>query len=201
MGIHGVRIVMFFALLCAVSGLSGADAANDKPIESERSNLVKQANAPISSIMQVRFQDTYVPQFKDLQGNGNTFTVALTMPLPKYRLLPLPQLSLLTVPAAVTVPGNVTGFGDLRFVDIAIIHTGRTFIWGIGPTFVFPTASKRATGQGKWQIGPAAAFAFVPEKWMVGVLVQNPISFAGDPERKDTNAMVLQPFVTYQFGN
>jgi hypothetical protein len=35
----------------------------------------------------------------------------------------------------------------------------------------------------------------------LGVLVQNPISFAGDKDRKDANAMILQPFLTYQLSN
>jgi hypothetical protein len=192
---------MFGVLFSAAIGISAARAEGGNTAATEQSNLVKQANAPISSIMQVRFQDTYVPKFTGLDGQGNTFTLAVTMPLPKRRLLPLPQLSLLTIPAAVTLPSGLTGFGDLRFLDIAILHAGRSFIWGVGPTFVFPTASKPMTGQGKWQVGPAAAIAFVPKKWLVGVLLQNPISFAGDRDRKDANAMILQPFVTYQFGN
>lgn len=192
---------MVVVLLSAVTGFSGARADDGKPIGPDQSNLIKQANAPISSIMQIRLQDTYVPEFNGPDGWGNTFTMAVTMPLPKYRLLPLPQLSLLTIPAAVTLPDDITGIGDLRFVDIAIFHAGQRFIWGVGPTFVFPTAGKRETGQGKWQVGPAAAVAFVPEKWLVGVLVQNPVSFAGDRDRKDANAMILQPFVTYQLGN
>ena len=201
MGIHKESILMFVALLGVFAGFGGAFADDGRTVSPDQSNLVKQASAPISSIMQIRFQDTYVPEFNGLEGWGNTFTMAVTMPLPKYRLLPLPQLSLLTMPAAVTLPGEITGIGDLRFVDIAILHAGQRFVWGVGPTFVFPTASKRETGQGKWQVGPAAAVAFVPEKWLVGVLVQNPISFAGDRDRKDANAMVLQPFVTYQFGD
>ncbi len=201
MGIHKESILMFVALLGVFAGFGGAFADDGRTVKPDQSNLVKQASAPISSIMQIRFQDTYVPEFNGLEGWGNTFTMAVTMPLPKYRLLPLPQLSLLTMPAAVTLPGEITGIGDLRFVDIAILHAGQRFVWGVGPTFVFPTASKRETGQGKWQVGPAAAVAFVPEKWLVGVLVQNPISFAGDRDRKDANAMVLQPFVTYQLGD
>ena len=200
-GTHALGTLIFVVLLSAVACVSGARADDGKPLNPDKPDLVKQVNAPISSIMQIRFQDTYVPEFNGLHGSGNTFTLALTMPLPKYRLLPFPQLSLLTIPAAVTLPGQVTGLGDLRFVDVAINHAGNSFIWGVGPTFVFPTASERATGQGKWQVGPAAVVAFVPEKWLVGVLLQNPISFAGERDRKDANAMILQPFVTCQLGN
>jgi hypothetical protein len=201
MGTHALGTLIFAVLLSAIACLCEARADEGKPMGQDQSNLVKQANAPISSILQIRLQDTYVPEFIHLQGRGNTFSMALTMPLPKYRLLPLPQLSLLTIPAAVTLPGVATGLGDLRFVDIAILSTGKSIIWGVGPTFIFPTASDRATGQGKWQAGPAAAVAFVPEKWLVGLLLQNPISFAGERDRKDANAMILQPFVSYQLGN
>jgi hypothetical protein len=187
-------------LLNALAGLSGAYAEDGKPAEPDQATLVKQANAPISSIMQIRVQDTFVPRFNGLQGSGNTATLAVTMPLPKYRLLPFPQLTLLTFPAAVSLPGEATGIGDLRFVNIAVFHASPMLIWGIGPTFVFPTAGSRVTGQGKWQVGPAAAIAFVPKKWLIGVLVQNPISFAGERDRKEANAMILQPFVTYQLG-
>jgi hypothetical protein len=162
-------------------------------------DLVKQANAPISSILQVRLQDTYAPQFTGVSGQGNTITIGLTMPLPEFRLLPLPQLSLLTMPAAVTVPGGMTGVGDLRFVDIAVKDAGHQVFWGVGPTFVFPTANLPTTGQGKWQAGPAAAIAYSPERWLVGVLAQNPISFAGDSTRAGVNALILQPFLTYSF--
>jgi hypothetical protein len=178
------------------------DAAASSPGEP---NLVKQANAPISNIMQVRLQNTYVPKFDGVDGHGNTFLIGLTMPLPEYRLLPFPQLSLLTIPAAVTLPDGSSGFGstglgDVRLLDIAVLHARDDVIFGIGPSLVFPTASSASTGQGKWQLGPAAALAFTPGGWLLGVLAQNPISFAGETGRAHTNALLLQPFATYQLG-
>jgi hypothetical protein len=186
------------ALLAIVLGASGALAEDDRSDATAQSDLVKQANAPISSILQIRLQDSYAPQFWDLHGRGNAFSVAMTMPLPKYRLLPFPQLSLLTLPVAVTPPGDVTGLGDLRLADIAVFNAGQSVLWGLGATLIFPTASTPVTGQGKWQAGPAAAVAFAPEKWLVGMFAQNPISYAGDRKRADTNALFLQPFATYQ---
>lgn len=201
MGIRTLRILFLVVLLGTVTGLGKARADDGNAAAPDRSQLVKQANSPISSIMQIRFQDTFVPQLNGLHGQGNTFSMALTMPLPEYRLLPARQLSLLTLPAAVTLTDGITGLGDLRLVDIVILYEGHGFIGGVGPTFVFPTASRKSTGQGKWQVGPAAAGAFVTEIWMVGALVQNPISFGGDRDRKDANAMILQPFATCQLGN
>ena len=188
---------MIGALLAVVIDASGA-LADDERATAE-ADLVKQANAPISSILQIRLQDSDAPQFWAAHGQGNTFSIALTMPLPEYRLLPFPQLSLLTLPVAITLPGGVTGFGDVRLTDIAVLNTGHRFLWGLGATLIFPTATVPAAGQGKWQAGPAAA-AFVTKDWLIGVLAQNPISFAGDRKRADTNALFLQPFAIYQLG-
>ncbi len=192
---------LLLGVLIGVLVCPGALADDGVPGDQAKPNLVKQANAPISSILQLRLQDTYQPQFTGPDGEGNAVTLSVTMPFPKRRLLPLPQLSLLTIPAVITTPGGLTGFGDLRFVDVAVFKAGESVIWGIGPTFVFPTATRDETGQGKWQVGPAAVAAFYPERWLVGVVVQNPISFAGDSDRKEVNAMVLQPFITYQLGD
>ena len=192
---------MLGAVLAISVGAGEARSGNGDADGSAQPDLVKQANAPISSVLQVRLQDSYAPEFSEVHGQGNTFSIAVTMPLPEYRLLPFPQLSLVTLPVAVTVPGGLTAFGDVRLTDIAVLSAGRGVLWGAGLTLVFPTASSPQTGQGKWQAGPAAAMAFSPANWLVGVLAQNPISFAGDDKRADVNALYLQPFAVYQLGN
>jgi hypothetical protein len=195
-----VATLVLGALLGVATGASDALAADGDANGTSQADLVKQANAPISSILQVRLQDSYAPEFRGLSGQGNTTSIAVTMPLPEFRLLPFPQLSLLTLPVAVTLPGGVTGLGDLRLANIAVFDVGQSILWGVGGTLVFPTASMPETGQGKWQAGPAAAIAIAPENWLLGVLAQNPISFAGDPNRPAVNALYLTPFAVYQLG-
>src|SRR5580704_19318170 len=111
--------ILILALMLGGSigaGVARADNSNPPPTLS-LSDLVKQANAPISSLFQIRLQDSYAPEFQGaLRGQGNFFSIAVGMPLPQYRLLPLPQLSLLTIPAAVTLPlplpfGPMAGLG------------------------------------------------------------------------------------------
>ena len=199
-------IALILAVLLGIGiGAGIAQADNGSATSPTQSDLVNEANAPISSLFQVRLQDVYAPAFQgQLHGQGNLFSIAVGMPVPQYRLLPFPQLSLLTIPAAVTLPlplGSLTGFGDIRFLDIAVIDAGHSLLFGVGPTFVFPTASDLTSGQGKWQAGPAAAVAFAPRKWLLGILAQNPISFAGDATRPAANALFLQPFITYQLGH
>ncbi|UFS70642.1 hypothetical protein LPW11_00270 [Geomonas sp. RF6] len=194
-----LRAVIFAILLGTAIAVAGA-RGEETPDPSPQADLVNQANAPISSILQLRLLESYHPEYLDLHGDGNAVLFSVTMPLPKRRLIPLPQLSLLSIPAAITLPGGVTGSGDLRFLDLAVFYPAPNVIWGVGPVFVFPTASRRETGQEKWQVGPAAGVAFTPERWLVGVLLQNPISFAGEDTRKDVSVMVFQPFASYQLG-
>src|SRR5271156_4619982 len=204
MNSRAISLVLAF-LMHAGIGASVAQADSGGSVAPSQAELVNQANAPISSLFQIRLQDAYAPAFQgQLRGQGNFFSIAVGMPLPQYRLLPFPQLSLLTIPAAVTLPlplGSLTGFGDIRFVDLAVLDAGHSLLFGVGPTFVFPTASDLTTGQGKWQAGPAAAAAFTLRNWLFGVLAQNPISFAGDKTRSAANALFLQPFITYQLGH
>jgi hypothetical protein len=204
MSYRAIAVSVVLVLVLRV-GIARADSTSPPP--PTQAELVNQANAPISSIFQIRLQDAYAPAFQGaLHGEGNLFSIQVGMPLPPFRLLPIPQLSLLTIPTAVTLPlptpfGTTTAFGDMRFVDLGVLDAGHNLLFAVGPTFVFPTASDMFTGQGKWQAGPAAAVAFVPRDWLFGVLAQNPISFAGDSNRPEANALFLQPFITYQLGH
>lgn len=184
------------ALLFVAGSCFEAGPANGE----ERAELIKQANAPISNLLQIRFQDSYAPAFEGADGQGNTFSIAAVVPIRRLNVFPTTQVALLTVPAAVTVPGGLTGFGDIRLLDLVVLAERSDFVLGVGPTFVFPSASERLTGQGKWQLGPAAGIVYTPKDLLLGVLAQNPISFAGDSDRAAANALVLQPFATYQLG-
>ena len=91
-----------------------------------------------------------------------------------------PTFSLVTVP---TPRGSTrTDIGDMQLFDLAVLpwppaETGLRF--GLGPTFVFPTATSKFAGQGAWQAGPACAAVYtgVP-RLLIGFLLQDPISFA-----------------------
>jgi hypothetical protein len=66
---------------------------------------------------------------------------------------------------------------------------------GVGPTFVFPTATSKSAGQGAWQAGPAlgAIYSGIPGL-LIGFVAQNPISFAyTSPGRTPQNTFQFQP--------
>ena len=94
-------------------------------------------------------------------------------------------------------PVNKSGLGDLQFFDLVSIKQswGR---WGFGPALVFPTATSKQLGAGKWQAGPSFALIYTRvENLTVGAVLQNPISFAGDSSRPAVNNLIITPTFTY----
>ncbi len=94
-------------------------------------------------------------------------------------------------------PVSEVGVGDLQVFDLVTISQswGR---WGFGPALVFPTASSPVLGNGKWQAGPSFALIYTGVKHLiVGAVLQNPISYAGSPNRPDVNNLIVTPSLTY----
>jgi hypothetical protein len=89
------------------------------------------------------------------------------------------------------------GFGDLNPTFFLSPAKPGKIIWGVGPTFVLPTATNSVLGQGKWSMGPSVVVLAQPGKWTLGALVNNVWSFAGQSSRLDVNQMVFQYFVNY----
>lgn len=70
--------------------------------------------------------------------------------------------------------------------------------WGLGPVLVFPTASETILGAGKWQAGPSAALIYTGIKNLTaGLVIQNPVSYAGSPNRPSVNQMIITPTFTF----
>jgi hypothetical protein len=69
--------------------------------------------------------------------------------------------------------------------------------WGVGPTFVFPTATDSVLGQGKWSIGPAAVIVVTTKHVVFGAIGNNVWSVAGDGDRPNVSQLTFQPFINY----
>lgn len=91
------------------------------------------------------------------------------------------------------------GLGDFQYTMFFSPANAGRVIWGIGPAFLLPTATDDALGTGKWCAGPAAVVLTMPGRWVVGGLVNNLWSFAGEGDRPDVNSMMIQPFINYNF--
>ncbi len=108
-----------------------------------------------------------------------------------------PTVSTPLAPEGEPVNQGAYGLGDINptfFLSPAKAHK---VIWGVGPTFLLPSATNPILGQGKWGVGPSIVLLTQPGHWTLGVLVNNIFSFAGESSRPAVNQMLLQYFINY----
>jgi hypothetical protein len=93
--------------------------------------------------------------------------------------------------------GGEYGFGDMNPTFFLSPGKPGKLIWGVGPTFVIPTATDNTLGQGKFSIGPSFVALAQPGHWTVGALINNVWSVAGSGGRPSVNQLLLQYFINY----
>jgi hypothetical protein len=179
--------------------------------QSEEDKLERDFTDPLSTLPQVIVRDSYTPANFGTGLQTNQFLIRPLIPrIPPRTFLPFMQLIRPTF-ALVTVPssrgGTRTEFGDLPVFDVAVLpwpdrkKTG--LLIGIGPTFVFPTATSKSAGEGAWQVGPAlgAVYTGIPGL-LAGFIAQNPVSFAyTSAHRPPQNTLEIQPVFAFHLWN
>jgi hypothetical protein len=70
-------------------------------------------------------------------------------------------------------------------------------IWGVGPAFLFKTATSKYLGTGKWGAGPTFVVLKQTGPWTVGMLANQIWSVAGNSDRQRVSSAYMQPFVSY----
>jgi len=201
--VASLAIALWGGALCCQAPDAFAQDEDEAELAS-RQKLAKEFTDPLTTLPQVFMSDTYTPANYGTDAQTNRAIVRAIIPrIPRFSLLPLVQLvrptfSLVTVP---TGKGSATRteFGDMQLFDAFVLPWSPVegLRAGVGPTFVFPTATHKLAGQGAWQVGPLFAALYKGTPWLLaGCLIQNPISFAyTSPNRQRVSTFVFQPLV------
>jgi hypothetical protein len=184
---------VLISVVCVLLCTSMAAHAQEQP----SADAVNDANNPLTPAITVNFQDQYAPQiYGDPDADSNAFLLRGVIP---HRLFGMPQVLRGTLPVTTihtSASGRITGLGDLNLFDLFLFKEGALQV-GVGPQLTVPTASKDATGTGKWQ-GGAAVVAVAPQGWgLMGALLTWQHSFAGDGDRATQNNLSAQPIAIY----
>ena len=166
--------------------------------------VLAQSNNPLAALNAINFNEYYAPSLYDAPGVANTFNIQGVL-IPLRRHFDLFHIVRATLPVA-TVPvdsgTSASGLGDLTVQDAFRVTrmSSRTQL-GIGPLLVMPTATSTSLGAGKWQAGLAVVVVQLLEGGSVieGVVTWQ-ISFAGDPDRPNTNFATFQPGIALALG-
>jgi hypothetical protein len=203
-----------FALLC------GADRAaaqtdlsaptHEDPADASLKEIDRQLHNPISALWQLTVSNAIVGMDGGgLGGVEPSYTGIFEPQLPLHlnqlglerfewaddfnlvtRML-VPFLESVPLPPGSGASDRKWGFGDIQLGSVLAPNRTQGWVWGLGPTFIFPSASNDALGQGKWQAGPVAVGGYQGRKWTVYAIAQQWWSFAGDGDRATTNQLCL----------
>jgi len=184
-------------VLLLVASLTGAQEIDEPGELPSLEEIDRQLNNPLSKTWALTFQDNISTKEGDLvngSATGNLLFFQPLLPVPiskKYIFSGRPVFPLVTSPkvdvSTGETDGHTTGFGDLQLMTLVGPDKADGWVWGVGATFKFPTASDPLHGQGKYQAGPAAMLINMDRPWIWGFLVQHWSSFAGDDDRTETN--------------
>jgi hypothetical protein len=191
-------------------------ATQETPAAATNSDeLRKQSQNPIASLISVPIQPSFNFDTGPADRTQNITLIQPVIPISVsehwnlitrwimpiiYQPLPLPQES-----GPPTQTSGVYGLGDLN-PSFFFSPKKSKITWGVGPTFVFPTATNtRFLGQGKLSMGPSVVALVQPSHFTVGFLANNFWSVAGhansNPDgtvnKPAVNQFLLQYFVNY----
>ena len=204
-------IVCFFVLTMTWSFTNVPAIADEGQGTMSAEELNRQLNNPVSSVWSMVFQNNYTQlknNFEDVPGwdKGDekwfyslNFQPVLPLPLTsEWNLINRPVFPIYAGRPILESDGfeNADGLGDIALVSLlSPAKTSGSFLWGVGPTFIFPTASKDELGQEKWQAGPAAVGLYLGKEWIFGAFPQHWWSFAGNGDRQSTSQTNIQYFI------
>jgi hypothetical protein len=158
-------------ILCMIG--SQTALAQAQTTTAEEAQLELEFTDPLTTLPQIFLKDAYSPANFGTHVQTNQVILRAIIPrVPRFSLFPFIQLirptfSLVTVPSS--RGGTRTEFGDTQLFDLAVLPwpgEGTGLKFGLGPMFVFPTASSKSAGQGSWQAGPAIGSVYTGISWL-----------------------------------
>jgi hypothetical protein len=188
---QSVVSVLFVILLITTSvAAQGAPSApqqqpetsQNPPSEDQTKDLTKAVQNPVASLISVPLQNN--TNF-DIGPNNRTQDVLNIQPVIPIRVSENWNLIIRVIMPLIFQPSiplnrlGTLGLGDMNPTFFLSPAKPKKLIWGVGPTFLLPTATDPILGQGKWSIGPSVVVLVQPGHWTLGALVNNVWSFAG----------------------
>lgn len=196
-------------LSCSVFLITNAQVSDSLHTESDLAKLHRELDNPLAKRWSLVFQENFaINRGNSVDGNvtSNTlfFQPALPIPFGNNKVFTArPVFPIVTQPnfsADANGGTKVSGFGDIQMAILLGPGNASGWVWGAGASFVFPTATKKEIGQGKYQMGPSIMLFHLAKKWNKGFFIQHWWSIAGDEARQAINLTDFQYVLRRNFG-
>ena len=160
--------------------------------------LAKQTQNPVADLISVPFQNNAL-----FGSDGNvTYNLNIQPVIPMninedwnwiHRMI----IPINYVPSSGSGISSAGGMGDIQYQGYLTPAKADKLVLGFGPVLQFPSATDDLLGTEKWAMGPGGLILYMDGPWVVGCLINNIWSVAGNDDRKDVNLMTIQPIINY----
>ena len=193
------RFICAFSLIASVAATAPAiadEAADNKA-------LAKQSQNPIANLISVPLENNL---YYDVGPEDGTEWILNIKPVIPTKLSD--EFTLINRVIAPVIyqeerfdgEDDEFGLGDFTYQGFIVPKTKGDIMWGVGPALVVPTATDKRLGSERWSLGPALVALWKPEgPWLVGGLLSQVQSFAGDSDREKVSFLSFQYFINYTF--
>ena len=207
----GWRTVAPGALAAALLSIASSGAALAQAGSNE-ADLAKAAQNPVAAMISLPFQNSTLFGVGPDDDVANVLNIQPVIPFTAgdWNIINRTIVPLIYVPDVTAglpeLPegvngGSTFGLGDINTSFYFSPAKPGPVIWGIGPSLTVPSATDENIGSEKWSAGPAAVALAQPGPWVIGSLVRQLWSFAGDSDRQDVSQLLIQPFVNYNMAD
>lgn len=182
--------------------LAPALAFAEEDSKTNADDLAKAAQNPLATMVTLPMQFNYNTGFGEYDRTFFNLNVQPVVPFQgeNWNVIARAIIPINSVPLGET--GSDFGLGDATLTFFFSPAKGSGLTWGVGPIFSLPTSSNpEILGSGKFGVGPSGVVFFSTGKWTMGAVASNTWSVAGDGDRDDTNLLIAQYFLNYNFGH
>ncbi len=162
-------------------------------------DAVKQSQNPIASLVSLPVQSNWNFGIGPDELTQYTGLLQPVIPLTvnkRLNLITRPILPLINSPDGSI--GRNHGLGDMQWQNffVPVPETPSKLTWGIGPSFILPTASNPELGRQVWGVGVSGVAVYANGPVVAGMLVNQNWT-----ETNASQPFLLQPFFNYNFEN
>ena len=209
--LRGIPLFLLCAFILSGMQVSAQDDTQSKPAtantartqpaaDGDTEALAKAAQNPVASMISVPLQNNTAFGVGPYDRTLNVLNIQPVIPISiseNWNLITRIIQPIVWQPNVSQTSQGWFGLGDMNPTFFFSPAKPSKLIWGVGPTFVIPTATADQLGQGKFSMGPGVVLLTTPGKWVIGTLINNVWSVAGSGSRPPVNQMLLQWFVNY----
>jgi hypothetical protein len=208
-----VALILVLALFAcsAMSAQQAPPAATDKPAATadkpatpsdadQAAALQKATQNPVASLISVPVQNNSNFNIGPYNRTQDVLNIQPVIPArisENWNLITRIIQPIVWQPYPNQNTGGEYGLGDMNPTFFLSPAKPGKLIWGVGPTFIIPTATSDITGQGQFSLGPSVVVLTQPGHWTIGALANNVWSVAGESGRTPVNQFLIQYFLNY----